>query len=256
MNQVSALKSLVINEYAERASESDDWYPYCFASQNDINAYARTRAMGYSLSELESVPAEAMMGLGCGNPVASAALQSGEIVLDVGSGGGLDVFLASKQVGPEGMVIGLDVTRYMVIKSRTTAARYRYRNVEFAQGDLENIPLTGNSFDTVMSNCVINLSVDKTRIFEEIFRIIKPGGKLVISDTALVGELPEKLRYNPQAWTHCIAGAMRLEEYPERLTKAGFQEIATLSVSEFDFAGCQGMEIAPVICTTISARKV
>ena len=182
------------------------------------------KAFGYSASDLASIPAEANMGLSCGNPLATASLRSGETVLDLGSGGGLDVFLASKQVGPSGEAIGLDMTGEMIDLARANAEKGGFRNVRFLLGEIEAIPLPDNSVDCVISNCVINLCPDKPAALAEVFRVLKPGGRLAISDIALRQTLPKEVEEKVAAWTGCIAGALPMEAYAPMLQAAGFQD--------------------------------
>jgi arsenite methyltransferase len=182
-------------------------------------------AFGYSDEELSSIPAEANMGLSCGNPVAMASIQEGETVVDLGAGGGLDVFLAAKKVGPTGKAIGIDMTGDMVSLARKNAERGGYENVKFYLAEIEAIPLPDNSVDCIISNCVINLCPDKDAAFQEIHRILKPGGRLAISDIALKQPLPQAIVEEVAAWTGCIAGALTIDENREKLGNAGFGDV-------------------------------
>jgi arsenite methyltransferase len=164
--------------------------------------------------------------LGCGNPITAAAMQPGETVLDLGSGGGLDCFLSAKQVGEGGRVIGVDMTPEMLERARAAATRMGVRNVEFRQGYLESLPVEDNSVDVVISNCVINLSPDKPQVFREIFRTLKPGGRLAVSDTVTDGPLPEALKKDMQAWGACVSGALDKQEYISSLVAAGFHDVS------------------------------
>ncbi|MCA9000725.1 MAG: arsenite methyltransferase [Planctomycetes bacterium] len=183
------------------------------------------KAFGYSDEELASIPAEANMGLSCGNPVAMASIREGETVVDLGSGGGLDVFLASKKVGPTGQAIGIDMTGDMVALARKNAAKGGYENVRFHLAEIEAMPLPDNSVDCVISNCVLNLCTDKDAALREIHRILKPGGRLAVSDIALKQELPEAIAREVAAWTGCIAGALTIEDNRAKLAAAGFGEV-------------------------------
>lgn len=183
------------------------------------------KAFGYSEEELASIPAESNMGLSCGNPVAMASIRAGETVVDLGAGGGLDVFLASKAVGPTGRAIGIDMTGDMVSLARKNAARGGYENVKFYLAEIEAMPIPDNSVDCVISNCVLNLCEDKDIALKEIFRILKPGGRLAISDIALHKTLPAAIEKEVAAWTGCIAGAMTIDVNREKLSAAGFSEI-------------------------------
>jgi SAM-dependent methyltransferase len=192
-------------------------------SSKDAGVKAVAEAFGYSAEELTSIPAEANMGLSCGNPTATASLRPGEVVVDLGSGGGLDVFLASKQVGPTGKAIGIDMTEAMVERARASAAKGGYTNVEFHLASIDRIPLPDASVDCVISNCVLNLAPDKPAVFREIARILKPGGRLAVSDIALKRDLPEAVASSLAAYVGCIAGAIRIETYREELLNAGFE---------------------------------
>jgi arsenite methyltransferase len=194
-------------------------------SGNDSGVKAVAEAFGYSAEELTSIPAEANMGLSCGNPTATAHLRPGEVVVDLGSGGGLDVFLAAKMVGPKGRAIGIDMTTAMIERARTNALAGGYTNVEFYQSTIDNIPLPDASVDCVISNCVLNLAPDKPAVFREIARILKPGGRLAVSDIALKGELPEAVAQSMAAYVGCIAGAIRMEDYRAGLLAAGFEHV-------------------------------
>lgn len=194
-------------------------------SSNDAGAKAVAEAFGYSAEELTSIPAGANMGLSCGNPTAIANLRSGEVVVDLGSGGGLDVFLAARQIGPTGRAIGIDMTAAMIGRARANIEKGGYTNVEFHLGSIDNIPLPDASVDCVISNCVLNLAPDKPAVFREIARILKPGGRLAVSDIALKGELPEAIASSLAAYVGCIAGAIRIDTYREELLKAGFEHV-------------------------------
>lgn len=186
---------------------------------------AVAEAFGYSAEELRSIPAEANMGLSCGNPTATANLRAGEVVVDLGSGGGLDVFLAAKQVGPTGRAIGIDMTPEMIERARANAERGGYENVEFHLATIDRLPLKDASVDCVISNCVLNLVPDKPAVFREIARVLKPGGRLAVSDIALKAELPEAIAKSLAAYVGCISGAIRVETYREELKKAGFAHV-------------------------------
>lgn len=186
---------------------------------------AVAEAFGYTAEELRSIPAEANMGLSCGNPTATAHLKSGEVVVDLGSGGGLDVFLAAQKVGPTGRAIGIDMTPEMLSRARANAASGGYTNVEFYHSTIDNIPLPDASVDCVISNCVINLAPDKSAVLREVFRILKPGGRLAVSDIALKADLPPQIASSVAAYTGCIAGAIKIEDYRQKLIEAGFQYV-------------------------------
>jgi len=183
------------------------------------------QAFGYSPEELASIPATANMGLSCGNPTATARLRPGEVVVDLGSGGGLDVFLAARKVGPTGKAIGIDMTADMIERARRGAQAAQLDNVEFHLAEIENLPLSADSVDCVISNCVLNLVPDKPRAFAEILRVLKPGGRLAVSDIALKQPLPTEVSQSLLAYIGCIAGAIEIEEYRAQLAAAGFQDI-------------------------------
>lgn len=192
-----------------------------------------SQKIGYTERELQSVPEGANLGLGCGNPVALASLKEGETVLDLGSGAGLDCFLAAKKVGEKGKVIGVDMTPEMIDKARENARKGKYRNVEFRLGEIENLPVADNTVDVVISNCVINLSPNKRRAFEEAFRALKPGGRLMVSDLVLLKELPKGVKNNPKAYIGCVAGAIMKDKYIDAIKNVGFQEVKIIKQAQF-----------------------
>jgi SAM-dependent methyltransferase len=194
-------------------------------SSDHAGVKAVAEAFGYTPEELTSIPAEANMGLSCGNPTATAHLKLGEMVVDLGSGGGLDVFLASKQVGPLGRAIGIDMTPAMIDRARANAEADGYTNVEFHLSTIDRIPLPDASVDCVISNCVLNLAPDKPAVFREIARVLKPGGRLAVSDIALKHELPEAIAKSVAAYVGCIAGAIRIDDYRSGLLSAGFEHV-------------------------------
>ncbi|HUU06679.1 MAG TPA: arsenite methyltransferase [Patescibacteria group bacterium] len=188
-------------------------------------------SVGYSAADLTVIPEGANLGLGCGNPVALASLRPGETVLDLGSGGGIDCFLAARRVGPEGRVIGVDMTKEMIRLARENAEKSGLKNVEFRLGEIEKLPLEDNSVDAAISNCVINLSTDKERVFREVYRVLKPGGRLMVSDIVLDGELSQRVRESTAAYTGCIGGALQRQEYLAAMAKAGFSEVEIVAES-------------------------
>ncbi|TXT43577.1 MAG: arsM [Spirochaetes bacterium] len=183
------------------------------------------KVLGYSEEDLASVPEGANLGLGCGNPQALAQLKPGETVLDLGSGAGFDVFLASKRIGSTGKVIGVDMTPEMVAKARRNAEKGNYANVEFRLGEIENLPVEDDSIDVIISNCVVNLSTDKPRVFAEAFRVLKPGGRLAISDVVATADLPKALKDDARLHSACIAGASTIEDLEVMLQDAGFTKV-------------------------------
>jgi len=184
--------------------------------------------IGYSEEEMNKVPEGSNLGLGCGNPVALASIKKGDVVLDLGSGAGFDCFLAADKVGPEGKVIGVDMTPEMIEKARENARNGGYSNVEFRLGEIENLPVGNDSIDLIISNCVVNLSPDKDRVFAEAFRVLKPGGKVTISDIVLASELPYFIKNDMAAYVSCISGALIKDSYLESVKNAGFTDIKVL----------------------------
>ena len=204
----------------------------------------------YDALQTGSLPEEAVLAsLGCGNPTALAELKAGEIVLDLGSGGGIDVLLSAKRVGPTGKAYGLDMTDEMLALARANQAKAGAVNVEFLQGEIERIPLPDNSVDVIISNCVINLSADKDRVLAEAFRVLKPGGRLAVSDVVTRGSVPEEVRRNVLLWVGCIAGALEDTDYTAKLAKAGFSGVEIEPTRVYDiedaraFLGGQGVDV-------------
>jgi ubiquinone/menaquinone biosynthesis C-methylase UbiE len=184
----------------------------------------------YSEEELDGLPESVTdISLGCGNPLAISELQPGEVVLDLGSGGGIDCFLAARQVGPEGKVIGLDMTPDMIKLARRNAKKIGATNVDFRYGEMEEIPLPDGSVDAVISNCVINLSPDKDAVFREVFRVLRPGGRMNVSDIVVDGDLPRPVRESLDAWAGCVAGALDEADYLSKIRAAGFEDVQVLS---------------------------
>jgi len=192
-----------------------------------------SKNIGYSEEELKAVPGGANLGLGCGNPVAFASLREGETVLDLGSGGGLDCFLAASKVGKNGRVIGVDMTPEMIEKARENARKGSYGNVEFRLGEIENLPVADNSADVAISNCVINLVPDKRKVFKETFRVLKPGGRLMVSDIVLLKELPDFIKNSIEAYIGCLSGAIMRDEYIEAIKAAGFHDVRIIDEASF-----------------------
>ncbi len=191
--------------------------------------------IGYTKEELNAVPEGADLNLGCGNPVALASLKEGETVIDLGSGGGLDCFLAAKKVGPKGKVIGVDMTTEMLDRARANCKKGKYTNVEFRLGEIENMPVADNTADVIISNCVINLSPNKQRVFEEAYRVLKPNGRLMISDMVLLKDIPEAIAKNVEAYIGCIAGAEKKQDYLEQIKKAGFNKVEIVKETTLPF---------------------
>lgn len=215
-----SMEKLVQAKYAEVAQSG------LSTARDGVRAVAE--AFGYSAEQLAAIPAEANMGLSCGNPTAFASLRPGETVVDLGCGGGLDVLLAARKVGPQGKVIGIDMTPEMLALAQKNAARQGTANVEFHLTTIDRLPLADASVDCVISNCVINLASDKRAVFREMARVLKPGGRLAVSDIALKQPLPAEVGENLLAYVGCIAGAIAIEEYQAGLTDAGFKEVAII----------------------------
>jgi arsenite methyltransferase len=210
------------------------------------------RRIGYSEEELKVAPAGANLGLGCGNPVALASLKDGEVVLDLGSGAGFDCFIAASKVGTTGKVIGVDMTPEMIEKATRNARESDFRNVEFRQGDIEGLPVADSQVDVVISNCVINLSPDKNQVFKEAFRVLKPGGRLMVSDMVLLKELPEAIRHSAEAYVGCIAGAAMKQDYLAAIQSAGFHEIKVLGEDVYPLELMIADPIAQSICADLN----
>ena len=189
--------------------------------------------VGYSKDQLEAIPQDAVLGLGCGNPTAIADIKSGETVLDLGSGGGIDCFLAARMVGESGNVIGVDMTEKMINLARKNAAEGGHTNVEFRLGEIENLPVEDNTVDLIISNCVINLAPNKGNVFSEAYRVLKPGGRIMVSDLVTRGEIPAHVRKSFEAWAACIAGAMIKEDYLEVIRSVGFENVTVETEQEY-----------------------
>ena len=203
----------------------------CCGSANPAESISK--GMGYSEKELKSVPDDANLGLGCGNPTALASLKKGEVVLDLGSGGGLDCFLAAEEVGKTGRVIGVDMTPEMISLARKNAEEGNHKNVEFRLGEIENLPVADNTIDVMISNCVINLSPDKKRVFQEAYRVLKPNGRLMISDIVLLKSIPDSVRESIDAYVGCVAGALMKNDYFAAISSAGFESVNVIDESAF-----------------------
>lgn len=204
-------------------------------------------AVGYSGDEMEAVPAGANLGLGCGNPVALADLAPGETVLDLGSGAGFDAFLAARKVGDDGRVVGVDMTPAMLDRARANAREGGYGNVEFRLGEIEHLPVADASVDVVISNCVINLSPEKGQVFLEAFRVLRPGGRLLVADMVVVAEMPERVRSSVAAYISCIAGAISRERYLALIRRAGFAGVEVLEEASFPLSSMANDPTAQIV---------
>lgn len=215
----------------------------CCGSPSPATSTARAPRLGYDAADLALLPEGADLGLGCGAPLQYLELEPGEQVLDLGSGAGIDALIAARRVGPGGRVIGVDMTPEMLSKARANAAAAGLDNVEFREGRLEALPVDDNSVDAVTSNCVINLVPDKDAVFREVVRVLRPGGRLVVSDIMLDGELPEPVAASLMAWVGCVAGATRREVYLARLAAAGFHDVEVLR--DADYLAAAGDQLPP-----------
>jgi len=228
------IRKVVREGYAEIAKKES---PCCGSANSCCGstdlAQTISKAIGYADEEITSVPEGANLGLGCGNPIALASLAEGETVLDLGSGAGFDCFLAANKVGKIGKVIGVDMTPEMIERARENARKGNYGNVEFRLGEIENIPVADNSVDVVISNCVINLSPDKKKVFREAFRGLKSGGRLMVSDIVLLKELPDFIKNSIVAYVGCVSGAIMKDEYIEAIREAGFNEVKIIDETVF-----------------------
>lgn len=246
------IKKSVRERYAQAAKKEGTFCgpSPCGCGDTDAGTKSSLR-IGYSADELENIPEDADLGLGCGNPSALASLRKGEVVLDLGAGAGIDCFLAARKVGPSGRVIGVDMTPEMVDKARANAKAGKHSNIEFRLGEIENLPAADASIDVIISNCVINLSTDKPRVFKEAFRVLKPGGRIIVSDMALKKPLPPAIRKSVEAYVACIAGALVRDEYLGAIRKAGFKDVQVVSEkaypAELLLEGCCSSEIVKKI---------
>lgn len=247
------IKKAVKERYGQIATKETSCCSACGPSGYDVIEQAKR--IGYSEKELEKIPKEAVMGLGCGNPTALADLKKGETVMDLGAGAGIDVFLAANKVGPDGHVIGVDMTEEMVEKANQAAKLNRYTNVEFRVGEIENLPVEDSSIDVIISNCVINLSPDKLRTYQEAYRVLKPGGRILISDLVTEGELPEEIRNNFDAWAGCVGGALEKNEYIQTIRKAGFSDVQVLSQNTFHEPGLDETLVGKITSVRVKAYK-
>lgn len=253
------VKKIVTKRYANVAKNSSSC---CGSSASccgstPVTSEDISRSIGYSEEELNSVPEGANLGLGCGNPIALASLKEGETVLDLGSGAGFDCFLAAGKVGKKGKVIGVDMTPEMLDKARANAKKGKYENVEFRLGEIENLPVADQSVDVIISNCVINLSSDKRRVFREAYRVLAPNGRLMVSDIVLLDELPKELKENAQAYTSCISGAELKEKYINFIEEAGFKEVKVVDEANFpiDFIASDATQ-GLIKALDISAKRI
>jgi arsenite methyltransferase len=252
--QEEKIKKFVRKRYSKIAKED----PSCCSAGAPCGADAveQAKRIGYSKKELQNIPESAILGLGCGNPTALADLKEGETVLDLGSGAGVDVFLAANRVGSKGHVVGIDMTEEMVKRANENAKKHGYQNVEFKLGEIENLPLEDNSVDVIISNCVINLSTDKLRTYKEAYRVLKPGGRILISDLVTEGKLPEEIKNNFEAWAGCIAGALEKKEYLNTIKKAGFKDVKIVSQNTYCEQGLDDTLAGKITSVKVKAHKL
>ncbi len=222
-NSINKIRESVLENYKEVALKNTSDNACCSSTKTDLDNVSC--ALGYSSKEYNEVPEGSNMGLGCGNPQAIASLKQGETVLDLGSGGGFDCFLAAKSVGETGKVIGVDMTPEMISKARDNGMKGSYTNTEFRLGEIEHLPVADATIDVVISNCVINLSPEKQQVFKEAYRVLKPGGRLAISDTVSIVELPNEIKNNLVLYSQCISGSVSVPELQDLLYNAGFSDI-------------------------------
>jgi SAM-dependent methyltransferase len=259
-----AIKDMVRSRYGGIAARADSSccapaVTSCCETAVAPDLNAKARGIGYSDEELAAVPEGANLGLGCGNPLAIAAMKAGETVVDLGSGAGFDCLLAARQVGTTGRVIGVDMTQEMLKRARENAAKVGVSNVEFRLGELEHLPIADDTADVIISNCVINLVPDKAQVFREAFRVLKSGGRLSVSDVLNIAPLPEDLRADPALLCGCVAGAISAERTEELLREAGFVEVTIAVTPESretvaSWAPGRGIEKC-VASATVEARK-
>lgn len=225
MKNPADIKKIVKEEYGQIAKTSAQCGCGSCGCSSNMTVQKQSGEMGYSVDEMITVPDGSNLGLGCGNPTAIASLKEGDVVLDLGSGAGFDVFLAARKIGSSGKAIGVDMTDEMLQKANENAKRGGFTNVEFRKGDIENLPVEDNSIDVVISNCVINLAPDKFKVFKETYRVLRSGGRLMVSDVVLSKELPEDLKNDKDLLIGCVSGAILKEDYLNLLKQAGFTEI-------------------------------
>jgi arsenite methyltransferase len=251
-NKHKETKEFVKKSYSKFIAEGSS----CGCSGGSCCSPAKTAeemsaSVGYGKDDMSAVPDGANLGFGCGNPVAIASLKEGETVLDLGSGAGFDAFLAAQKVGPNGKVIGVDMTPDMIKKAVSNSGKGCYKNVEFRLGEIESLPVEDSSVDVIISNCVINLSPDKGKVFREAFRVLKPGGRIMVSDIVLKKELPDEIKNSPEAYAACISGACLKEEYLDLIRSAGFSDISISKETAYDAGGSSDF----ISSISVSAEK-
>ena len=246
------IKEFVKEHYSKVAKKEE---PGCSCCSGGDLIIEQAKSAGYSVEELKSIPNDAVFGLGCGNPTALAEIKEGEIILDLGSGGGVDVFLAANKVGPKGKVIGVDMTPKMVQRAIENAKEGKYENVEFKLGEIEKLPIKDNSTDLIISNCVINLATNKLSAYKEAYRVLKTGGRILVADLVTEGNIPQELRKSFQAWSDCIAGALEKKEYLNIIEKAGFKNMEILEKHYFTEPNLDERLVGKIISIQLKAVK-
>jgi arsenite methyltransferase len=261
MNTSEQIKKAVRENYGAIAKSGGKQAASCCSTKTSCcsgpsTAETLSSRVGYDKEDIESVPEGSNLGLGCGNPVALASLKVGETVIDLGSGGGFDCFLAAAKVGKQGRVIGVDMTAEMLERARSNASQGGYDNVEFRLGEIEHLPVADATGDIIISNCVINLSTDKPQVFREAFRVLKPGGRLMVSDMVLLEELPAVVRESIDAYAGCVAGAMIKDDYIQAVAQAGFTDIKVMGETSFPFDLIESDPIIKKAAASINLDKV
>ncbi len=226
--EAKEIKKIIRDGYAKIAKNGGPCCPKTSCCSGESSARTISKSVGYSEEEIGAAPEGANLGLGCGNPVAIASLREGEVVLDLGAGAGFDAFLAAVKVGRTGKIIGVDMTPEMVARATENARKGNYNNVEFRLGEIEKLPVDNDSVDVIISNCVINLSADKESVFKEAFRVLKTGGRLMVSDLVLIKDLPPAIKESVEAYVGCLAGAVFKAEYLKFIREAGFKDIKVI----------------------------
>ncbi len=248
-NDPRSIKDMVKDSYAKAVKSSSSCCSSGCCCGGAPSAKETSKAVGYSEQELETAPDKANLGFGCGNPTAIASIKEGETVIDLGSGAGLDAFLAAGKVGPSGKVIGVDMTPEMIDIAKKNAIEGGYENVEFRQGEIEKLPVEDGTADLIISNCVINLSPEKEKVFAEAYRALRTGGRLMVSDLVLKKALPEDVKRSPELYASCVSGAVQKDEYLALMSAAGFKDVEL--VKETEYADMEEY----VTSISVSARK-
>jgi len=250
------IKRYVKEGYAKIAQQGGSCCPTSSCCGSTSLAQNIGKAVGYTEEEMDVVPEGANLGLGCGNPVAIVSLKEGETVLDLGAGAGFDAFLAAAKVGKSGKVIGVDMTPEMVKRARENAVKGHYNNVEFRQGEIEHLPVESSTVDAVISNCAINLSPNKQSVFKEAFRVLKSGGRLMVSDLVLVKDLPDAIKESIEAYVGCLAGAVKKEDYLAFIKDAGFKDIKVVDQTNYPIEAMANDATAQAVMKNFSAKDI